>query len=264
VAHIIAVSNQKGGVGKTTSSINVAACMARIGYKVLLIDLDPQENLSKAWGVEAPDENVYSLILGDVSHKDAVCSLNSKMTERIPGVLDMIPGSSNFARYEKLRAGEVNAQFDLKKSLGPLQGAYDYIIMDCPPALGLITVNAFACANYVLVPMEAQLFAMEGLESVCDTIKKIQEFINPNITWLGVFLVRHNKRNILNKEVERFMEEQYAGKLLKPTIRENIALREAPHEGQDIFSYAPDSNGAKDYESFTQEILKRICDQEKK
>lgn len=261
---IIAVSNQKGGVGKTTSSINVAAYMARVGYKVLLIDLDPQGNLSKAWGVEAPDKNIYSLILGDVSYKDAVCSLNSKMTEGIPGVLDMIPGSSNFARYEKLRAGEVNAQFDLKKSLGPLKGTYDYIILDCPPALGLITVNAFSCAHYVLVPMEAQLFAMEGLESVCDTIKKIQEFTNPNLVWLGVFLVRHNRRNILNKEVERFMEERYVGKLCKTTIRENIALREAPHEGQDIFAYAPDSNGAKDYESFTQEILKRICNQEKK
>lgn len=264
MVRIIAISNQKGGVGKTTSSINVAAYMARMGHKVLLIDLDPQVNLSKAWGVEEPNKNIYSLILGDINHKEALYSLNGKITEKREGTLDMIPGSSNFARYEKLRAGEVNAQFDLKKALSSIQDGYDYIIMDCPPALGLITVNAFACANYVLVPMEAQLFAMEGLDSICDTIKKIQEFINPVISWLGVFLVRHNRRNILNKEVEKFMEEQYAGQLFRTTIRENIALREAPHEGKDIFSYAPDSNGAKDYESLTQEIIKEICGQERK
>lgn len=176
----------------------------------------------------------------------------------------MLPGSSNFARYEKLRAGEINAQFDLKKVLASITHAYDYMIMDCPPALGLITVNASACANYVLVPIEAQLFAMEGLESICQTIKKIQEFINPALAWLGVFLLRHNKRNILNKEVEKFMEEQYAGELFRTTIREHIALREAPHQGKDIFSYAPSSNGAKDYELLTQEIIEKTCDKEKK
>ena len=260
----IAISNQKGGVGKTTSSINVAAYMTGMGYKVLLIDLDPQENLSKAWGVEAPTKNVYSLILGDVSCKEAIYSLNGKLTAEQQGILDMLPGSSNFARYEKLRAGEVNAQFDLKKVLASITHAYDYIIMDCPPALGLITVNAFACANYVLVPIEAQLFAMEGMESICDTIKKIQEFINPALAWLGVFFVRHNKRNILNKEVEKFMEEQYAGQLFRTTIRENISLRESPHEGKDIFSYAPNSNGAKDYEALTKEIIEKICHKEKK
>lgn len=252
----IAISNQKGGVGKTTSSMNIGARLAMEGYKTLLIDLDPQENLSKAWGVAANTRNIYSLILGDVDHQGAIHTLKSSVAEGQP--LDIIPGTSNFSRYEKLRAGEVNAQFDLKKVLQPIIPSYDFIILDCPPALGLITVNAFACAHYVLIPVEAQLFAMEGLDSIRETIQKIREFINPHLDLLGVFLVRHNKRTILNKEVAQLMEKEYAGQLLKTTIRENIALKESPHEGKDIFAYAPKSNGAKDYELLTQEIINRL------
>ena len=261
---IIAISNQKGGVGKTTTAMNLAVCMARQGNQVLLIDLDPQANLTKAWGIAEREHNVYSLILGDISHEEAMISLTPHLTPVPQGGLHLLPGSSNFSRYEKLRAGEVNAQFDLKKALAPVRASFEYILLDCPPALGLITVNALACAEQVLVPMEAQLFAMEGLEGICETMKKVREFINPSLALLGVFFVRHNKRNILNKEVAKFIEEQYAGKLLGTAIRENIALREAPHKGKDIFSYAPSSNGAKDYASLTQEIIDRLCNKEKK
>ena len=256
---IISISNQKGGEGKTTTAINVAACMAQMGYKVLLVDLDPQTNLSKAWGIEAAEGNVYGLILGEIKPQEAIVPLTSRLSPMPSGQLHIIPGSSNFSRYEKLRAGEVNAQFDLKKGLKPVLQEFDFLLLDCPPALGLITVNALACAQYVLVPMEAQLFALEGLEGICGTVKQAQEFINPALALGGIFFVRHNRRKVLNRAVEDFIEENYPGLLLSTTIRENIALREAPHHEQDIFSYAPNSNGANDYELLTQELIDRLC-----
>jgi chromosome partitioning protein len=200
ISQVIAISNQKGGVGKTTTAMNLAVCMARHFHRVLLIDLDPQANLSKAWGIEESQKNVYSLILEDVSYEEAMISLTSQPTPVPKGGLHILPGSSNFPRYEKLRAGEVNSQFDLKKVLVPIKDEFDYIIMDCPPALGLITVNALACAAHVLVPMEAQLFAMEGLEGICDTIKKLKEFINLDLALLGVFLCAITKGMSLTKE----------------------------------------------------------------
>lgn len=256
---ILSISNQKGGVGKTTTALNVAAHMAHLGKKVLLIDLDPQGNLSRAWGIGRIDKNVYGVVLGDISITDAIVPLTSKLSPSPTGQLSIVPGSSSFARYEKMRAGEINAQFDLKQVLQPIEQQFDYIILDCPPALSLITVNALTCSEYVLVPMEAQLFAMEGLEGVCDTIEQVQQFSNPKLALLGIFFVRHDKRKVLNRAVEEFIEQHYAGALLRTMIRENIALREAPHQEKDIFSYAPASNGAEDYRSLTQEIINKIC-----
>ena len=256
---IISISNQKGGVGKTTTALNVAACLAQRGKQVLLIDLDPQGNLSRAWGLEETAANVYSVVLGDVSITEAIIPLSSQLLPPPKGVLSIIPGSSSFSRYEKVRAGEINAQFDLKNALKPIEKDYDYIILDCPPALGLITINALTCSEYVLVPLEAQLFAMEGLEGICNTIKQIQEFSNTRLALGGIFFVRHDKRKVLNRAVREFIEQHYAGFLLETAIRENVALREAPHESTDIFSYAPSSNGAEDYRKLTQEIISRLC-----
>lgn len=255
---IISLSNQKGGVGKTTSAINMAACMTRMGHKVLVVDLDPQENLTTAWGVDKKAGNVFDVLVGELRISDAMVELASKVTEA-KGRLSIIPGSSSMARFEKLRAGEVNAQFDLKKVLSKVEKDFDYILLDCPPALGLITINALSCTNYVVVPMEAQLFALEGLEGISDTIKQIQEFSNPKLKLGGIFFIRHDKRKVLNRTVESFIAQNFEGTLLPTAIRENVALKEAPHQEQDIFTYDPTSNGAQDYESLTKELIARLC-----
>jgi chromosome partitioning protein len=257
MALILSIANQKGGVGKTTTAINLSAYLAQAGYKVLSIDLDPQANLTKAWGVYGR-ENIYSLILGEERIDDAMLRITELLQPLPKGELYLIAGSNNFSRYEKLRAGEVNAQFDLKKALNEKISTYDFIILDCPPALGLVTVNALACSRYVLVPMEAQLFSLEGLEGISETIKKVGEFINPDISLGAIFFVRHNTRKVLNKSMEDFIKREYPGLLLETSIRENIALREAPHHQRDIFSYAPSSNGAKDYAALGKELLDKL------
>ena len=261
---IIAIGNQKGGVGKTTTAMNVAACMTQMGHRVLLIDLDPQGNLTKAWGIEEPEHNVYGWVLGENTPEETMVNLTNKLSSLPQGELHIIPGSNSFARYEKMRAGEINAQFDLQKALKPSRDNFDYILLDCPPALGLITLNALACAAYVLVPMEAQLFAMEGLAGIVQAIEKVKEFSNPKLALGGIFFVRHDKRKVLNRAVEEFIDNQYARLLFSTVIRENIALREAPHQERDIFSYAPSSKGAQDYQALTTEIIDRLCKKEKR
>ena len=255
---IIAISNQKGGVGKTTSTINIGAYLSKKGYKVLLIDMDPQCNLSSAWECFLRDKNVFTVLLNEIRIQEAIIDITDKMTFSPSGSLHLIPCSKNLARFEKLRAGELNAQFDLKKALTPVMKKFDLILIDCPPSLGFITINAFSCAQFVLTPIEAQLFAMDGLQNLERTIKEVKNFSNPLLQLSGIFFIRYNKRKLLDKEVFSIIKEKHLDKVLSTTIRENISLREAPHAGKDIFSYDGKSNGAKDYQKLTEEILQKL------
>jgi len=255
---IFSFSNQKGGVGKTTTTINVGAYMAYLGKRVLMVDLDPQGNMSSGWKLSHQTHNVFSLLLGESKLDDSIISLDRAINPHQGGHLSLIPCTSHFSRFERLRSGEINAQFDLKKVLRPIFDDFDIILLDCPPSLGLITLNAFSLSNFVFVPIEAHLFSMDGLDHMCNIIKDVREFSNPGLAIGGIFFVKHDKRKILNREIQSFIANTYKGLLLNTTIRENIALKEAPHEGKDIFSYAPKSNGAKDYSSLTLEILNKF------
>jgi chromosome partitioning protein len=248
MAKIIAFSNQKGGVGKTTSVANVGAALARSGLRVLLVDLDPQANLTHGLGVTAPGHTVYGALLQEYSLKAY------PLTDR----LALVACSPAFSSFERTKGDEIDKEYLLKELLGPVLPKFDYVLLDCPPSLGLITVNAFACANAVLVPLEAQFYAVAGLDKVIETVGKINRRINPSLQIRGVFFTRYDKRRVLSRDTADGVRERLPGAVMQATIRENIALGEAPTQGLDIFSYAPDSNGAKDYAALAVEIVERL------
>ena len=247
MSKILAFTNQKGGVGKTTSVANVGAGLARRGKKVLLVDLDPQLNLTTGLGQAGAERNVYGALLGEY-----------ELTPyRVQDRLGLVAGSAALSGFEKVKGEELDREFLLKELLEPWQRKLDYILLDCPPALGLITLNAYACAQRLFIPLEAQLYATDGLEKVLQLVGRVQRRVNPELKVGGIFFTRYDQRKVLRRETAEQLRAQYPDLLLQSTIRENIALGEAPHEGKDIFAYAPQSAGAQDYDALITELLAR-------
>ena len=247
MSKIIAFTNQKGGVGKTTSAANIGAGLARAGHRVLLVDLDPQVNLTHGLGLLDAEFNVYGSLLHE--YKVKAYPIQEKLA--------LIAGSPALSSFEKVKGDELDREFLLKDLLEPLQERCDYILLDCPPALGLITLNAYACATDLYIPLEAQLYATEGLEKVLEMVARVKRRLNPNLTVGGIFFTRFDPRKVLRRETAELVRDKYPDLVLTSTIRETIPLGEAPHLGQDIFSYAPTSAGAADYENLIKEILTR-------
>lgn len=247
MSNIVAITNLKGGVGKTTSTVNIGAGLARAGKRVVLVDLDPQANLTKGVGLVNAEQNVYGALLGEYELPIFPRQQN----------LALVPGSSALSGFDKMKGDELDREFLLKELLEPLLAQCDYILLDCPPAVGLITLNAYACAHTLYVPLEAQLYGIEGLEKVLDLVKRMQRRLNPQLAIGGLFFTRYDRRKILHRETTEALREQYPELLLGSVIRESIALGEAPHFGKDIFSYAPTSAGSVDYEALVAEILNR-------
>jgi chromosome partitioning protein len=247
MSKIIAFTNQKGGVGKTTSTANIGAGLARAGHKVLLVDLDPQINLTRGLGLLDAEFNVYGALLQEYKVKAYPIQEN----------LALIAGSPALSSFEKVKGDELDREFLLKDLLEPLLERCDYVLLDCPPALGLITLNAYACAHALYIPLEAQLYATDGLEKVLEMVARVQRRLNPGLQVGGIFFTRFDARKVLRRETAEVVRDKYPDLVLTSTIRETIALGEAPHLGQDIFSYAPTSAGAMDYENLVQEILTR-------
>lgn len=247
MSKILAFTNQKGGVGKTTSAANIGAGLARAGQRVLLVDLDPQANLTKGLGLLDAEQNVYGALLGEYGLRAYALQEN----------LALVAGSSALSGFEKLKGDELDREFLLKELLEPVRDRCDYILLDCPPALGLVTLNAYACAHALYVPLEAQLYARDGLEKVLDLVGRVQRRLNPDLSVGGIFFTRFDGRKVLRRETAEQLRDQYPGLVLTTSIRESIALGEAPHLGQDIFTYAPQSGGAADYKALVAEIMGR-------
>jgi len=245
----IALFNQKGGVGKTTSAANIGAGLARLGRRVLLIDLDPQANLTYSLGLDpfSLDASIYELLDGKAALADTI---------RTRDGFDLIPAAIQLAGAELHFAGVPGREMLLRDVLQETAG-YDYALIDCPPSLGLLTLNALTACQTVYIPIQAELLPLQGLRQLMDTVELVRKRLNPGIKITGVITTFYDPRKIMQRTVLERIGEQFGGKVFKSPIRVNVALAEAPGQGQTIFEYSPDSNGAADYTALCQEILTR-------
>lgn len=247
MSKVISIGNHKGGVGKTTSAINIGAGLNKLGRTVLLVDLDPQANLTQSLGITDPEANIYGALRG---------SYKIKPLQIAPG-LDLLPSTLDLSGAEVELSGEAGREFILKELLRPFIGHYSHVIIDTPPSLGLLTINALTASDEVLIPLQAQYLALRGLTKLLEVIDKIKKRLNPGLRVGGVFITQYDSRKILNRDVVATIEAHFKEDLLATRIRDNIALAEAPAQGRDIFSYQPKSYGAEDYLALCQELLNR-------
>ena len=246
-AKVIAIANHKGGVGKTTSVASLGDALAILGYRVLAVDLDAQQNLSFSLSQsEDPDLSVYDALVKDAELPVVNIRKN----------LDLVPASLDLARAEIDMATKIAREGILRSALQPLLCNYDYVLIDCPPSLGIVTTNALVAADELFIPLTAETLPLKGMAMLDDILSEVRRRVNPDVSLGGVFLTRYNNRK-LNKEVESMIRERYGEKVFKTKIRENIALAEMPVSGQSIFEYDPKSNGAADYMSLAREVESR-------
>jgi chromosome partitioning protein len=245
MAKVIAISNHKGGVGKTTSVVNIGAGLSYMGEKVLLIDLDPQSNLSVSFGIEDAEYNIYGAIRGDYQ---------LKIINIIPN-LDLIPSTLDLSGAEIELSGEAGREYILEELIEPIISKYDYVFIDCPPSLGLLTINALSAADEVYIPIQAQFLAIKGLAKISEVIDKIKKRINKKLQIGGVLITQYDHRKILNRDVAETIENHFENKVFRTKIRDNVAIAEAPCEGVDIFRYSPRCYGSEDYLSLCKEII---------
>lgn len=247
MSKIITISNHKGGVGKTTTAINLGAGLNSLGKKILLIDLDPQANLSQSLGLINQDVNIYGALRGEYKLQPI---------EVIKG-LDVIPSTLDLSGAEVEMSGEAGREYILKELIQPLKKAYDYIIIDSPPSLGLLTINSLTASDEIIIPLQAQYLALQGLAKLMEVIDKIKKRLNKDLVLGGVIITQYDSRKVLNRDVVDTIEAHFKKDVFKTRIRENIALAEAPAQGLDIFRYQPKSYGAQDYLSLCKEVAKK-------
>jgi chromosome partitioning protein len=249
---IVAIANQKGGVGKTTTAINLAAGLALRGKRTLLIDLDPQANSTMSFlDMQQVSKSTYDVFADpDVTFADVI--LPSTVAN-----LSIAPSRIALAKLEAKLIGEMDAHFRLKDKIEPVRATYSHIVIDCPPTLGLLTVNALVAASHLLIPIQSSYFALEGTDDLLETIEKVRARPNPALRILGVVITMHDKRTALARDIRAQIQKVFGGKVFKTVITKSVRLEESPAYKESIFTFAPDSSGASEYYSLCEEVIDR-------
>lgn len=245
MCQIISILNHKGGTGKTTSTLNIGRALNILGYKILLVDLDPQANLSQSLGVETETQTITEVFSQ---------SLDKLPVKEISTFFHLVPASLELSAVEPSLYSNIKSYLLLKKKLEPIQNDYDFVLIDCPPSLGILTQNALIASSKVLITVQAQYLALKGLETVYSLIASIKENLNHSISVLGLVVTQVNHTK-LSREIIQSLKESFQNKVFETPIRQNVALAEASLNRKDIFTYSPESYGAVDYMNLAKEIL---------
>lgn len=244
-AKVISMINHKGGVGKTTSTLNLGKALSLEKKKVLIIDLDPQANLSQAAGIEEPEKNIFH-IMCEGEEEFPIIKLGKKF--------HILPADLDLSEAELRLQSDVNGYFVLRKALETIQDDYDYILIDCPPSLGILTLNALISSTAVIVVVQSEYLAVKGLQTIMDLIDKLKENLNENLEVMGMLLTQLN-RTVFRKSIAETVTNMYEDKVFKTKIRQNITLAEASSAGQDVFTFDKECAGAEDYTNLAKEVI---------